>query len=464
MARQPESTVPRIRVAVIGGGLAGLAAAVAAREHGLCVELFEARRQLGGRAGSFQDPDSGELLDHCQHVAMGCCTNLADFCRRTGVADCFRRDRRLCFIGPDSRIRAFSAVPFSPSPLHLAPALMRLGYLRLRDRLRIAGTMLTLARDDGSREIDIAAWLRQQGEQFWSVVLVSALSETLDRISVAAARKVFVDGFLGSRRAYEVYVPRAPLGEIYDRRIARWLADHGVAVHLSTPVKQIEAVADVPGTLVLSDGSRRDFDYFVVALPWRSAAGVLADGVRRAVPALEEASRMESSPITAVHLWYDRPIMSLPHAVLVGRLGQWVFNRCEQASDSGCYYQVVVSASRDLKGRNRAEIVGRIRDELSGIWPEARSARLLRWRMVTNAEAVFSARPGVDSIRPPQQTPMANLVLAGDWTATGWPATMEGAVRSGYLAVESVLRSMGRNERVLVADLPRDWLARRLIG
>lgn len=472
MALQPVSR--SARVAVIGGGLAGLAAAVAAREHGLEVELFEARSRLGGRAGSFCDPQSGELLDHCQHVAMGCCTNLLDFCRRTGIIDCFRRDRRLWFIGRDGRVRPFTAAPLLPSPLHLGPAMLRLGYLSLGDRVRIGRAVLQLAREKDREDISAESWLRAHGqsqealEHFWSVVLVSALSESIDRVSVAAARKVFVDGFLASRTAYEVFVPRAPLGEIYDRRLAGWLASRGVRVYLGTPVQTVEGDMQGATGIVLPGGVRRVFDYFVIALPWRTAPGVLGQGLRQAMPALEELGCIEPAPIAAVHLWYDRPIMPLPHAVLVGRLSQWVFQRSGGAAEDVAapaehYYQVVISASRELKHRAREEVVSQVCDELAEIWPAACAASLLRWRMVTMPEAVFCVRPGIDRIRPRQQTPVPNLLLAGDWTATGWPATMEGAVRSGYLAVEAILASLGRREPVVVPDLPRGLLARWLL-
>ncbi len=474
MAFSPESINTAARVAVVGGGLAGLAAAVAARDRGFTVELFEARSRLGGRAGSFCDPVSGEEIDHCQHVSMGCCTNLADFCRRTGVADCFRRDRRLWFVGPDCRIRPFAPVPFLPSPLHLAPGLMRLGYLRFRDRLRIGRTMLAVARETGAEDIDVASWLRRRGEsdealeRFWSVLLVSALGETLERASLAAARKVVVDGLLASTRAYEVEVPRVPLAEIYDRRIGRWLRQRGVKIHLRTPVRCLKSNSASVTELVLRDGSQRGYDFFVVAVPWRAVPGVLGESLRSAMPNVEDLRQLQPSPITAVHLWYDRPILALPHAVLVGRLSQWIFNRATSPGvageeHNGHHYQAVISASRDLKGRDRDQVANQVHKELSEIWPAARSAKLLRWKIVTNPEAVFSAAPGIDSVRPHQETTLRNLLLAGDWTATGWPATMEGAVRSGYLAVEAMLRAVGRNERVLAPDLPRGWLLSRLL-
>src|SRR5689334_2609656 len=217
------------RVAVIGGGLAGLAAALRLQEHGCQVQLFEARRQLGGRAASFRDPATGELIDYCQHVSMGCCTNLADFARRTGIAEEFERFDRLNVIAGGRRYE-LSASRWLPAPAHLLPAFLRLGYLSLTARLQTIRLLLQLARRDAGAAIDdggesMSAWLaaRDVGPEamagFWQVILVSALGDTVDRVSVDAARKVLVDGFMGHRRAYEVLVPRRPLSEILDGQV-----------------------------------------------------------------------------------------------------------------------------------------------------------------------------------------------------------------------------------------------------
>ncbi len=452
-------------IAVIGGGLAGLASAAAARQAGVEVDLFEARRRLGGRAGSFRDPASGDLVDRCQHVSMGCCTNLADFCRRTGIDACFRRHRRLTFIGPDGRPHTIAAAAWLPAPLHLLPGLLRLGYLGLADRWRIVRTLVRLARWEkiGDDDVTIGSWLVQQGQseqavqRFWSVVLVSALGETLDRASLAAAQKVFVDGFLAHRRAYELLVPDVPLSEIYDRRLANWLADAGVRLHLGARVRRIEGDASQAAGLSVDDGPLRPFDSFILAVPWRIAADLLSPPLRAAIPALEIARGFPAAPITAVHLWFDRPIMPWEQAVLVGRLSQWVFHH-----SPGHYYQVVISGSHRLEGRDRQEIVNEVCEELQALWPQAREATRIGWRIVTEPEAVFSCRPGLDAQRPSQQTPISNLFLAGDWTQTGWPATMEGAVRSGYLAVQRLLQTLGRRETILVPDLPRSVLCRWL--
>lgn len=489
------------RVAIVGGGLAGLATAVALADQGFSIELFEARRRWGGRASSFEDTRTGGLVDHCQHVSMGCCTNLADFARRVGIDHDFRRHRVLHFIGPDGRQYDFRGSAWLPPPLHLLPGLLKLGYLSWRERLAIVRAMPRLARwrqgqDDAGESI--GAWLRRQGQTphamrcFWSVVLVSALGEQLDRAGIRYARQVFVDGFMASRDGYVVEIPSVPLAMLYGKKLAGWLCDHGVKLHPSTPIGRIEGNRRQVQAVVTADQRRLAVDFVVSAVPWRALARLLEQPAFAAVAALAQAAKIQSSPITGVHLWFDRPITPLPHAVLVDRLSQWVFYRgtatnnddsttdesdhlspnagaaeSRAANDPPAaehYYQIVISAWRNVAAGQRDDVVRQIVEELRDVWPEARKARLIRWRLVTEGEAVFSATPDVDRLRPSQQTEIANLFLAGDWTATGWPSTMEGAVRSGYLAAEGVLRAVGRPRHIVKPDLPRGFLARWLMG
>jgi len=461
-------------VAIIGGGLAGMAAAIAATGHGLRVELFERRKQLGGRAASFRDPRIGRPIDYCQHVVMGCCTNLIDLCRRTGIDGSFERHTDLHFFGPDGERSDFVPAGWLPAPLHLLPALIRLRYLSVRERLGIARALSQLARDE-DRGSTIGQWLRDHGqsdrviERFWSVVLVSALSETVDRASTAAARKVFIDGFIAARVAYQLEIPKLPLSDLFDQCLGEWLTQHSVTVHRSALIRQVEGDANRATGVLLADGTRRAFDFVVVAVPWHRMGALLSEPLRAALPNLSDVESIPSAAITAVHLWFDRPITELPHAVLVGKLSQWLFNGRRQdtirgIAEPGHYYQVVISATHDLNVRDRAKTVARVCEELAQVFPDARHAKLLHWRTTAQPAAVFSVRPGLDRIRPTQQTPVENLTLAGDWTATGWPATMEGAVRSGYLAVEAILRSQGKEQPIMAPDLPRSLLARLLFG
>jgi len=468
-------------VAVVGGGLAGLSAAAAAAEHGCRVELFEQAAHLGGRASSFRDPHSGQLVDTCQHLAMGCCTNFLDFCRRLGLAKCFQRCGTLHFFGPDGVRSDFTAAGWLPAPLHLLPALLRQRHLALGERWQALLALARLARPrpaESQPEETIGQWLRRRGQsprviaRFWAPIIQSALGETPERASLSAARKAFVVGLLASREAYPLWLPRLPLEELIDRRMGAWLADRGVTIHRGTPVRHVEGDGRAVAGVTLADGTRREFDCVIAAVPWGGIADLLSGAVRAALPGLSAVEGIRPGAITAVHLWFDGPLGAVPHAVLVDRTSQWVFadppgDKSRPDGDGGAaghHYQVVVSASHALADRDPDRILDRVRGDLEAVWPDTRRLQLLHQRVITQPAAVFSVAPGLDQLRPPQKTPLANLFLAGDWTATGWPATMEGAVRSGRLAAEALLESLGRPVRLLAPERPRGPLARWWCG
>lgn len=459
------------RVVIVGAGLAGMAAAIALAERNVAVELLESKRFLGGRAGSFEDPTTGETLDHCQHVAMGCCTSFVDFAMRTGMDHAFRVDDTLHFFGPDNRHYPFRASRRWPAPLHLMPALWGLKFLSFRSRISIALAMRRLARRGlALPDITVARWLADMRqslesiEQYWKVVLVSALGETLDKASLASARKVFVDGFMSNAIAYQLLVPLMPLMVLYEKYVSARLLERNVKIRRSAIVSELVFDESKATGVRLSSGETVAADQLILATPWRVTAK-LARGTPLETQC-QNWSHIETSPITGVHLWFDRAITDLPHAVLVGKLSQWLFARYSpdqfqpSAPHAETYYQVVISASRELTGRDHGDVVREVVSDLKATFPLAKTARLTRSRVVTQNEAVFSVTPELDAIRPVQETSISGLTLAGDWTTTSWPATMEGAVRSGYLAAEAVLKSLGQSAAILPPPLPQSWLMR----
>jgi squalene-associated FAD-dependent desaturase len=476
-------------IVIVGGGLAGLAAAASLVEagvvaHGTPVRILESRRHSGGRAASFESRESGDLVDACQHLAMGCCTNFIDFCRRAGIDSQLRRDRELWFIGPDGRRAGCMPTRWLPAPLHLAPLLLALPQFSLREKAALAWGMIQLVRwQPGHKGPDEAlAWLQQRGQPrrvidlFWAPVLESALGDSVQRVSVAASRKVMLDGFLAHRLAADLHLPKRPLGELFGVRVAGWLRARGVQLETGSAVTALEYAADGRVAAVRTsrrcreekpdreltggdDGERIACRACVVAVPWRAAA--------RLAPAVmpEGSEKISGSPITAVHLWFDRPVIDLPHAVLLGTLSQWVFCDGEfQAGTGSGYCQVVISGSHQLRGADRANVRDRVVAELGERFPGVRGATLLDSRIVTDPAAVISVQPGVDSVRPAAATSVPNLFLAGDWTATGWPSTMEGAVRSGRLAAAACLSSCGAPQPTLTPDLKRALLVRLITG
>ncbi len=446
-----------VRVTVIGAGLAGLAAAAALAERGFEVTMLEARNRAGGRASSFADAASGQLIDTCQHVSMGCCTNFAHFCRTVGIAHLLQPQPALWFVTPDRRRSRLAAGPL-PAPLHLAGSFLRGHYLTLAEKMRIAWGLACLRRRPIEDDPPFLDWLTRHRQtprtvtRFWGLVLTSALNETPERIGLRYARKVFLDGFLGHRRGYEVQLPRVPLGRLYGEELQAWLNRHGVRLRMECGARRLRLNSGRIEGVELRNGERTVADWYIAAVPFDRLLDLLPAELIEREPYFKNLRRLETSPITSVHLWYDRPITRLPHAVLVDCTGHWLFNRGE-AAPGEYYVQVVVSAARQFRGMGHAEVQRLVVEELARLFPKAATATLRRARVVTEHAATFSAVPGVDRWRPTQASPLPNLFVAGDWTATGWPATMEGAVRSGYLAAEVVLERCGRKERLLQPDL-----------
>lgn len=425
-------------VLIVGGGLAGLAAAVALAPRGCNVTILEARTRLGGRASSFTDAASGELVDACQHVSMGCCTAFARFARTIGIQGLIERHETLHFVTPDGRSSRFRRDPW-PAPLHLGRALASAHYLTAAEKARIAWGLLQMWREPFDYDPPLLHWLEQNYQsprciaRYWNVVLTSALNESVENLGLHYARKVFVDAFLTNRDGFVLEIPAVPLGRLYGDELQRWLQQHRVTVRLNAAVRTIHP--ENQGIDVeLRNRDRVRAGNVILAVPFGRVLDLLPASLA-AEPFFARIGRLQPSPITSVHLWYDRDLFPLPHAVLVDCLGQWVFRR------GGGYVQVVVSASGSLQGLGGEEITLQIVSELNSVFPVMRGGTLLRSRVITEHAATFRAVPGVDDLRPGQRTPVPGLFLAGDYTLTGWPATMEGAVRSGELAADALLSS-----------------------
>ncbi len=456
------------RVAILGGGLAGMAAAVRLGEAGFQVELLESRSVLGGRASSFLPPGEQKAIDNCQHVLLGCCTNLLDFFERTGNKKNFRYYHRFDFLGP----RGVCSMGASalPAPLHLLPSMLRYTHLPWPDRLAVARAMVAiLMTREPIPDEPLMDWLTRHGQSqkaidlFWRVILTSALNEDPERLSTRPTFHVFLDGFLRNRRGYHMGVPAIPLSELYgaDRLAGK------CRVRLSTPLARLCLEDSRVSGLELQSGERVQADYYLSALPPDTLVNLLPGAHRGKWPELEALQAVEWAPITGIHLWFDRTVMELDQAVVLGKNIQWVFNKSVNAEgdppDGGRQYlQLVISASRSLMQLRRDEVLEMALRELGDILPRSRQAKLLNSVIVKETRSTLSFLPGMDQMRPGPQTPFPNLLLAGDWTATRWPPTMEGAVRSGYRAAESVAEMAGSPRTFLVPDLRPDFLARIL--
>jgi zeta-carotene desaturase len=463
-------------VIVIGGGLAGLSSAVALAEAGFRVRLLEKRPHLGGRAASYVLP-GGETVDNCQHVTLGCCTNLEDFYRRVGAANQIRFFDRLLFAAPDGRRGTIASVALPP-PLHMAPSFVFFPLLGWADKRAIAQALLAIARSGGrpadlsaggaGENVTMLAWLQKHRQtdrairRFWEVILVSALDEELDRIDARYGIDVFWKAFLSTRGGCRVGIPRVPLGELYEG-CRKALAGQGGEVQLRAGVRGFQVVDGRVEGLEREDGTVETADYYLAAVPQDILPELLPAQVVEREPMFMNLRNLRTSPITGVHLWFDRTVMSEPFLTLLDSTTQWVFNKTQlygggEGGDQ--YLQLVISASYSLASRSRQEIIALCLEELRDVLPATREATLIKGTVVKEMSATFSPAPGSDRWRPVQKSPLSGLFLAGDWTLTGWPSTMEGAVRSGYLAAEAILSDAGMPRKLLQPDLRAEGLAR----
>ncbi len=475
---------------VVGGGLAGIATAIRLAERGVAVTLVETRKRLGGRATSFTDPATGRTLDNCQHVLMGCCTHLIDLYTRLGVADRIHWHRRLYFADARGHIDTLEADDL-PAPLHMARGLLSFRMYSLTEKVAIARGMLAILRLGAAgrrhwHDRTFLQWLQQHRQppsvidRFWSVIVTSALNETPARASASYALQVFQEGFLAHERAYEMGLAAVPLVELYDP------ADQAIAraagtVMLSTSAERFHFDGRRITALELADGRALHADLFVSTVPFDRLAKLCPPNLTQADPRLHHLDRFQVSPIIGIHLWFASPHPSppaadlhqpfpFPHLILTQSPLHWVFNKGTDPDVAGPdhsptqHLHGVISAAYDLVDRP-AEDLTRLADaELRKAVPATRHATLVHARVVKEKRATFSIAPGTDALRPAARGPVSNLYLAGDWCNTGWPATMEGAVRSGYAAAAAALQDHSLGEPAPVPDLApatlTRWLAR----
>lgn len=433
------------KVAIIGGGLAGLATAAALGSAGYQVDLFEAKPYFGGRATSY--PIADETIDNCQHVLLRCCVNLLDFYDRLGAGDKIDFYRDIDFIEPGGRVSRLHA-GWLPAPLHFAGAFSRATWLTLGEKFALGRGLLAMRQQRLKRQdldsITMQAWLEQHHqpprviERFWRQVLVSAINEELYLMSAAHGFQVFWLGFLAGPDFYEMGVPAVPLAQLYG--LDRWQRYPNVRLHGRLPVESVAVDGPRIGS-IQAGGASYSADAYVSAVSFEKAQTML--------PALPvDWSAFTHSPITGIHLWFDRPVTTMPHGTLLDRTIQWFFNKGE-----GRYLQVVVSASRSLTEMARADVIALAVRELAEFLPLVKEAQVVKAHVVKEVRATFSACPDLEAKRPLADTHIENLFLAGDWTRSGWPATMEGAVRSGYLAAEAVARHFGQPLTFLKPDV-----------
>ena len=453
----------RPRVAVVGGGLAGLSAAIACADAGAEVALFESRPRLGGATWSFER--AGLTFDNGQHVFLRCCTSYRGLLDRLGTSANANLQPRLSIpvLSPDGDggdpTVAWIRRSALPAPAHLAGALARYRHLSIADRARVPLAVLALKRlslDDPELDQEtFGAFLTRHGqsqmaiERFWDLITLPTVNVHADEASLALAAKVFRTGLLDEAAASDVGWAHVPLARLHVEPAAELIASLGGAVNRRAKVTSIDiAPGDAPtASGVVVDGEHVAADAVVVAVP-HDAVGDLVPATSHLDPS--RLSGLGSSPIVDVHVVYDRKVTEYSIAAGVATPVQFVFDKTVASGldpAEGQVLAVSISGADDEHGERPEVLVERYTAALRDLFPKARRAKVVDAVVSREHEATFRGIPGTAALRPGSETGIAGLFLAGAWTDTGWPATMEGAVRSGERAAVLALASLGRPAR-----------------
>jgi squalene-associated FAD-dependent desaturase len=439
-------------VIVVGAGFAGLSAAARLARRGARVLVLEARARLGGRATAFPDRETGDLVDNGQHILMGCYSETFAFLRDVGALDNVNLQPQLAVTMIDRMgVRTRLACPDLPAPLHLVAGVLEWDALAWRDRLSVLG-MITPLRN-ARRELQpgstvksssagetVENWLIRNGqtprlqEMLWNPLALAALNQPPDQAAAPMFARVLAEMLSGSPRAAAIALPTKPLHMMYAEPARTFIESRGGQVRTGTAAKMLVSAGAVAG---IQAGEEQWHPKAVISsVPWYAFADLFDAEPPELRVLIERARQMASSPIVTVNLWFNRRVLDEPFIGLPGREMQWVFDKQLVLGDEAAsHLSLVSSGAAAMLARSNLELVHAAHEEILTALPEVRSARLLRATVVREPRATFSLAPGQPA-RPPAETGLRGLLLAGDWTDTGLPATIEGAVRSGHRAAE----------------------------
>jgi squalene-associated FAD-dependent desaturase len=443
---------------VAGGGLAGITAACDLADAGYRVTLVEKRPFLGGRSYSYTDNRTGATVDNGQHVFLGCCTEYIRLLERLGVRDkAYLQERLRVPVTDRARGTSVLSAVNLPPPLHLLPSLLRFKSLTAAEKASAGWALAQIQATDRSKHpeldsITFAEWLRERGQSanavrsLWNLITLPTLNGDIGEVNADLGVMVFQEGFLASRNGANVGWSRVGLSELIGEAARRYIEERGGEVLLGEGVRSI-VVGDGKIERLVTEHADVTADAVVLALDPGSLPGVLPQALA-GDPFFSRIWRLEPSPIVNVHLWY--PVGARWGRVFATFLGtpvQWLFNKTRIAGDRSpeapLYLDVSLSGATRWLGMSNAALVDLFKAELAALIPALEGFEPVRTLVVKQRYATFAALPGVAALRPPQRTPVAGLYLAGDYTDTGWPATMESAVRSGAMAAKAVLAAPG---------------------
>ncbi len=458
-----------VNVIVIGGGFSGLSAATALAEQGARVTLLEGRQILGGRAYSFVDPKTGDSVDNGQHLFMGCYRETLEFLRRINGLDGlnFQMSLSVSFVGTGNRRARLKCLPIPP-PWHLYSGLLRLKTLSWGDRWRLRYVQSELRKDTPEEELDrltVDAWLTrcQQSERarrhLWDLIAIACLNEDSRIASAAGFVAVLKQAFFEDRAASRLAFANVGLSDLYVHDAVDYLRKKGGEVRAKCPVQRLELRNGRVEAVILRDGGRLEADAVIAAVqPW-ALLKLLPEALVEKETYFRQLKELAYSPIISIHLWFDRAITDDLFAGLLDTHIQWLFNRSKmlktphpapsprgEGKGEGGYVSLVISGAHDFQEWTDKKVLSMALEELKRLFPKAQEAALLRSLVIKEVHATLSPKVGTESLRPRWESPIKDLWVAGDWTKTGLPATIESACVSGHGCAELIMSS-SPNER-----------------
>jgi squalene-associated FAD-dependent desaturase len=436
-------------VLVVGGGFAGLSAAVALARRGCSVTLVEQRRILGGRAYSIEDGTTGDLIDNGQHALLGAFREARQFLRTLGTEDRVRYQERfkIVLVEPGGR-RLELVASRLPAPFHLAAGLMRCPGFSGSERLLLLRAGLSIALTEHLPEaMTVEDWMNRLGQpgdlrrRFWYPIAIAALNEQPQRASADLLLKVLKLAFFGRAADSPFGIMTVGLGELYTEQARRLIEENKGEVLINAPAQRIHFSDRKVESVELRNGSRLMADYYISAVPHGALKRLLPSELLSQGAPFEGLRHLSDSPILSIHLWFDRPVMDEDFIGLVGSPIHWVFDKSrlwQRGEARTGAVACVVSGAYDLMDRSRSDLISMAQSELGRYLPEVKTAKLLHHRLIKERQATYSCTPTAERWRPAQETPYPNFFLAGDWTRTGLPATIESAVRSGHRCADLI--------------------------
>jgi squalene-associated FAD-dependent desaturase len=436
-------------VLIIGGGFAGLAAGVALSGAGRRVRLLEQKPHLGGRARSFIDPTTGSVVDNGQHILIGAYHATLHFLEEIGTLDHIRFQPGLSvrFLEDGGRLSSLNC-PRLPSPWHLLAGVLRSDGFSWREKLEILrlGRALdsTGPASSSTAALSVEEWLTRLGQSerlrrnFWDLFSIAIMNEDPRRAAASIFARVLRLALFSSPEDSRIGIPQGGLSGCYTQAAVDYIQSRDGEVETGRNVSGFVIADGVCRGVKLASGEIVEASHVISAVPWFEFVRLLPAELLRAEPVFAGILGLRPAPIISINLWFDRLVTTLEFTGLRGTTVQWLFNRAAGDGPGRDYVSLVLSGAHAHIGRSKEELLSVALADLARVVPETRDAKLIHSLVIKERFATFSPSVDAEALRPTTSTPIPGLILAGDWTATGLPATIEGAVQSGFTAAAQI--------------------------